>query len=61
MKKLFFSAKLKGMNEISSSFELSNEAYKSNLHGMKDKILEIANMCQISSSSQDIFKYAELI
>ena len=49
------------MNEISSSFELSNEAYKSNLHGMKDKILEIANMCQISSSSQDIFKYAELI
>ena len=46
------------MNEISSSIELTSELYKSNLHDIKAKIVEIANMCQIPSSSQDIFKYS---
>ncbi len=44
------------MNEISSAVELSNESYKLNFHNLKEKVLEIANMCQISSSNQDVIK-----
>ena len=44
------------MNEISSTVELPNESYKLNFHNMKEKVLEMANMCQISSSNQDILK-----
>lgn len=44
------------MNEISFRMETTNTIYESIIDNIKTKVLEIANMCQISSASQEAFK-----